>query len=932
MKITDVKINGIKNPIGYRFDHISVSWKVTETNSLRAVNTVISVAADEAMKEMVIVKEGDNLNSLGEVLDFELMPRTRYFLNISINGDKGDSCKSEIYFFETGKMDEKWTGKWIEMQEGDSFHPRFYKAILCEKPVKKARLYVTGLGLYEACLNGEKISEELLTPYFNDYNEGIQYQTYDVTDMISGDNILSVETGNGWYKGRIGYEGGREFYGNRFRIIAELHIEYEDGCTEVIATDGSWQYLGSDTEFSDNYDGEIINRLLWDEKEKPPKAVVCLDTNDDGSAKVSSEKGAPPSFVTIIKPIERYSPPVLKKETITVKNVMITPSGETVLDMGQNFTGYISFSSKGLKRGDKVFWQVGEVLQQGEFYRDNYRTAKAEFTYIADGTDEIVYPHFSFFGFRYVRITGIKDIAEANILGHAIYSDLDETVSFESDNSLLNQLFSNCMWGQKSNFVDMPTDCPQRDERLGWTGDAQVFSPTACINMYAKTFLNKFLRDLRFDQEQHEGCIAGYIPNFGAPMGSSVWGDAATFIPTVLYETYGDVQDLKDNYPLMKDWVRWIISQDKAHGEKFLWNFGFHFGDWLAQDGVTSQSMKGGTEDHYIASMYYFASLNKVADTAKILGMNEDYCEFSERAEKVKKAILDEYFTPNGRLCIETQTGYLLSLRFKVYRNLEVIKRGLKNRLEKDCYKIKGGFVGATTMCQTLAENGFEKEAYYILFQEGFPGWMHCIKLGATTIWERWNSILDDGSISGTGMNSLNHYAYGSVMEYVYKYIAGIKAVLPGYREVIFAPQLSNKLRYVKYSYESACGKYVSNWSINDDGTVTVHFEVPFGCRATAYLPGTDEVMKLNAGSFDKTYKPKTDYRRRYSDCSLLYEVQGDDEAIAILKEDLPEVYSMVCGNDDELLSQTFEQLKMMFFFGLNPQKVEKGTKRLFEL
>ena len=923
MRIINTRINGIKNPTGFSYPYVKCSWKVVDAAGAYQTNVRIKVAEDTGFDNIVAEKEGRELNSIGERIDMPLKPRTRYYYRIEVFGEDGENAQSQTAWFETGKMDEPWEADFIGMDEKDTYHPVFFRDFTTEKKVTSARIYVTGLGLYEAYLNGVKIGDDYLAPFCNDYNEDIQYQTYDITGLLQENNHIEIMNGNGWYKGRLGYDGDVAFFGDRFWAIAELHIDYADGTSTVVKTDESWQYRGSDIEMSDIYDGERYNRLLWEGKENNARPAVMLGENAAEARKPDKKK---------LK--ERYSIPVIVKDRLPVKEVIHTPAGETVLYMGQNFAGYMEFCAD-FPKGTKIVLDFGEILQQGNFYNDNYRTAKAQFIYISNGEKEVVRPHFTYYGFRYVRVTGWPgELRKTDFTGIAVYSDLDDTGSFESSSPLLNQLAGNAAWGQRSNFLDMPTDCPQRDERLGWTGDAMVFAPTASFQMDTRAFYRKFLYDLHVDQKKHGGRIANYIPNnCRIPGGSSVWGDVATFLPMTLYQYYGDKDELEVNYPMMKEWVEWIIAQDKEHGEQHLWNFGFHFGDWLAQDGVTPQSMKGGTDDYFVASVYYYASVLKLAKAAGILGKEEERKQYCRKAEQIYKAVLAEYFSPNGRLAVDTQTGYLISLKFGVYVDKMRVIEGLKGRLKKDCYKIKGGFVGAPMMCQVLAENGMEDLAYYILFQEGFPGWMHCINLGATTIWERWNSVLDDGSISGTGMNSLNHYAYGSVMEYVYRRIAGINETEAGFRSVRFAPQLNPKLSYVNYTYDSVSGKYVSNWRINPDGTVTVHFEVPFGCTAFALLPGTDgEEIALKAGVFEKTYQPKRDYRKLYTMDTRLEELRDDERAMEILKTELPLAYSMVMGGDPESLSMSLNELQFMFFMGFNPQMVSAAAEKLFPL
>ena len=912
MKITSVRVNGIREPLGFALPRVSVSWKVTDTPSKRPVREKISVYAGPEGSPALYEKEAEQLCSAGEPVPVRLQPRTRYTVRIEVTGDAGDTA-AENTWFETGKMDEPWQASWIGTAEEDTFHPVFFRDFAADGEIVCARLYVTGLGLYEVYLNGEKAGSDLLAPFCNDYNEQVQVQTYDVTSLIrNGGNRIEIQTGNGWYKGRLGYEGAKEVYGNRFQVLAELRMERKNGTSLVLGTGEGWQYRGSDFEYTDLYDGECLNRLLWQGKENPAKPAVLLPDR---------------------KLTDRYSLPVIVKDSLPAAAVIHTPAGETVLDMGQNFTGYLEYTAD-LPAGTRVTLDHGEILQNGNFYNDNYRSAKARMIYVSDGRRETIRAHFTFFGFRYVRVTGWPgEIRKEDFTGRVVYSDQDTAMRFESGNPKLNRLAANAFWGQRSNFLDMPTDCPQRDERLGWTGDAQVFSPTACFQMDTRAFYRKFLYDLRLDQQKHGGAVANYLPNLGGtPGGSSVWGDIATFLPMTLYAYYGDKAELAAHYPMMRDWLEWIFRQDEEHGGGRLWNFGFHFGDWLAQDGVTPQSMKGGTDDFFVASMYYYASALKTAEAAGILGKTEDAERCGALAEAVREAILREYFSPNGRLCVDTQTAYLLCLNFGVYREKNRVIEGLKTRLKKDCYKIKGGFVGATMMCRVLAENGLPELAAYFLFQEGFPGWLHCVNLGATTIWERWNSVLDDGTISGTGMNSLNHYSYGSVMEYVYRDLAGIQPLAPGFARVRFAPQPAWQAGEVSCRYDSVRGVYASSWKINGDGSLSVRFEVPFGCTAEAVLPGGGETVELTAGVYEKTYLPDHDFRLKYTMDSRLEELKEDPEAIAVLREDLPGAYEMIQSGDEEFLTVSLNELQFFFFRGFNPQMVQAGTRRLFTL
>lgn len=915
MKINAVRINGIDRPMGYAFSNVTVSWNVEEALSDKQKESVVKIALDPKMQEIVSMRSG-MLALAGVSMEVNLKPRTTYYVQVSVTGTKGDSAKSEITSFDTGKMDEPWEAKWIGLPENTPFHPVLEKEFSADSEIVRARLYITGVGLYEASLNGQKVGEDFLAPFFNDYNCAIQSQTYDVTDLLQKENKLEILLGNGWYKGRLGYEGGVSLYGKQFAAIAELHIEYKNGTKKALMTDESWAAKASDITYSDIYDGEGWDRLQY-AKERPACEVELVDMSDK-------------------KLVDRYSMPLHEMEELAVREIIHTPAGETVLDFGQNFTGYVAFHVKGFAPGTKITLEHGEVLQNGNFYHDNYRSAKTLITYVSDGREEWFKPHFTYMGFRYVKVTGWPVEPDlADFVGKAVYSAMERIGYVRTGHKKVNQLLSNALWGLKSNFLDMPTDCPQRDERLGWTGDAQVFAPTASFFMDTKAFYRKFLWDMRNDQVLRGGAIANYLPNINAtPGGAAVWADAATFIPETVYQAYGDKELLKESYPLMKDWVDWITRGDenKPGGPTYLFDFAFTFGDWLAMDGVTSQSMKGGTEDAYVASVYYYASVCKLVAAAKVLGDTQDVQKYTDLAEKIKAAVLDEYFTPNGRLSVDTQTGYIIALYFGIWRNKKVLQQGLVHRLKRDGNRIKGGFVGAPLTCETLADHGMFDLAMHIFLQEKFPSWLHCVNLGATTIWERWNSLLDDGSISGTGMNSLNHYAYGSVANFVVRNIAGLTPLEPGYRRVKIAPNPDARLKEAELCYFSASGKYVANWKVCEDGKLAVHIEIPFDCEALLKLPESDEEKQLTAGTYDFLLETKRDYRKIYSMGSSLDEMAGDARAMEILREELPVAYGMASSDNLESLSMTLQELHDQPWFGCRPDQVDKAAAKLFQL
>ncbi len=908
MKITECKTNGIKNPIGYPFRRIAFSFEVTDTLSEDSVSYQIEVSKKEDFQKILVSKVGTRVNCAEEIVDLSLEPRTRYYWRVSVQGTKGDEAVSEAAYFETGKLDEPWQADWIGTEKEDLFHPIFFREFSAGKDIVSARLYICGLGLYEAYINGKRVGEDYLTPGLHDYAGEYQYQTYDVTEQINLENEIQVMLGKGWYMGRYGLEGRDCLYGDRFLLIAELHLRYADGRETILCTDEDWQYKGSDIEDSGIYDGEIYNHCLWNEASRPRKKAVILSVPKD-------------------RLTERCGMPVCVKAELPVEQVIHTPAGETVLDFGQNFAGYVEFHAD-LPEGTEVTLDFGEVLQNGNFYNENYRSAKSKFTYISGGIAENVWPHFTFFGFRYVRVSGwIGKLDTSLFTGKVVYSDLQRTGWFKCSDSRINRVYENSFWSQCSNFIDVPTDCPQRDERMAWTGDAQVFAPTASYHMDTRAFYRKFLHDLRMEQKKLYGGIPNYFPNQGNLSGcSAIWGDIATFLPDVLREHYGNTAEYEDEYEMMRDWVDYV-NREMADGQHLV-RGKMQFGDWLALDGVTDQSKKGGTDDDYVASVYYYASARKTAEMARRLGREEEKT-YRELAEGIREALLNEYFSGSGRLCIDTQTGYLLALRFGVYRKRQVILDGLMNRFRLDGYQLRCGFAGAPVLCQVLASQGLTELAYHFLFNEDFPGWLYCVNLGATTIWERWNSLDERGMISGTDMNSLNHYAYGSVAEFLYAYIAGIRSGDEDFREAVIAPEITGRFRYVRCAYRSAWGRYCCNWEIQENGKVKVHIEIPFGCRASVRLPRyRQKEMLLAAGQYDFCYQPDRDFRCIYDENSFLKDLVSDAKTAEILKEDLPLAFAL--GNGDrEDQTLTLGLLKNMFYLGVDPAAVERMIEKI---
>lgn len=541
---------------------------------------------------------------------------------------------------------------------------------------------------------------------------------------------------------------------------------------------------------------------------------------------------------------------VVRIEEIKPIGMFTTPKGETVIDMGQNMVGWVRFAVKGTA-GSKVVLKHAEVLDSdGNFYTANLRTAKQTIEYILKGSGtECFEPHFTFQGFRFVQIEEYPGTpAIEDFMGIVIHSGMEPTGSFECSNPMLNQLQHNIQWGQKGNFVDVPTDCPQRDERLGWTGDAQVFVRTACYNMNVASFFTKWVKDIKADQTA-KGGVPHVVPQVLGENdhSSSAWGDAAVICPWTIYLCYGDVRILENQYDSMKAWVEYIRSQGD---NEFLWNTGFHFGDWLGLD-AKENSYIGATSSDLIATAFFAYSTCIVAKTAKILGHQADTEKYEKLHENILKAFRKEFVTPGGRLAVPTQTAHVLALMFELVEEKDRKRTidTLVKYLEDEKIHLTTGFVGTPYLCHVLSQNGRLEEAYKLLLQTDYPSWLYQIEKGATTIWEHWDGIKQDGSFWSVDMNSYNHYAYGAIGDWMYQVAAGIKLDEgnPGYKHIVFSPKPGGNLDYVKAQYKSVYGNVISDWSIKD-GIMTVNVVIPHNTTATVILPNAKSAVLTEGG------------------------------------------------------------------------------------
>ena len=769
----------------------------------------------------------------------------KYFWQVRVwTNDAKPSSWSERAYWQMGFLSPSdWKAKWI--QPGfteDSVNrpsPLFRKQFLVNKKLKSATAFITSHGLYEAFINGKRIGDAWLTPGWTSFNKRLQYQVYDVTNLLAQDkNTIGVALGSGWYRGYIAWGNNKNTYGRDLGLLLQIRLTYNDGSTENIVTDESWKSSVGAIRSSEIYHGEVNDA-------REEKVGWQMNNYDDSKWDNVITKSFDNSILTAT-----HNEPVRKHETFVPIKIFKTPAGEQVIDFGQNLVGFVQVKVKG-QAGDKIVIQHAEVLDKtGNFYTANLRAAKQENTYILKGnSEEIFEPHFTFQGFRYIRITGFPgEIKPENFNAVSLYSDMQPTGSFACSNTLLNQLQHNIQWGQKGNFLDVPTDCPQRDERLGWTGDAQVFSRTAAYNMQVNNFFAKWLKDVAADQLPN-GSVPFVVPNvLGAnASGSAGWADVATIIPWNMYLAYGDKYILEAQYPSMKAWVGFMEEKSKAD----LWNTGFHFGDWLFYRPDDDNDGRSAITDKYLIAQCFFAhSTQLVLNTAKVLGNTADEAKYSSLLQKIKAAFLKEYVTPNGRLVSGSQTAYVLALHFDMLP--ESLRAQAAARLATNVKDYNShlttGFLGTPYLCDVLTRFGYADLAFKLLLQETYPSWLYPVKMGATTIWERWDGQKPDSSFQTPGMNSFNHYAYGAIGDWMYRSIAGIDTYVdgPGYQHIRIKPLLGGNLSFVAADLQTWYGLVSSHWKIAN-GVTELNVMVPVNTRATIYIPaGVGSNIKEN--------------------------------------------------------------------------------------
>ena len=806
-------------------------------------NVLYDSGAVESRESASVRPEGDFLRGA-----------EKYYARVQISDGTETSAWSGPSCFITDLDEGEWKAPFVSAENDDAYKEcskgTYVRGTFRVKGmVREAYAYTTAMGLYNFFLNGEKVGEDEMTPGWTSYRKNLLYQTYDVTGLLhEGENAAGAMLAAGWYKGVMGLTKARNNYGDQTAFAMQLVIRYEDGSEETVCTGGDWSGCDSPVVFSEIYDGETYDARLeipgWAEAETPEGNWHSVKEVPFDKAVLHAQAGAR----------------VRMTDRMPAERIFTTPKGETVIDFGQNMTGRIHVTAKG-KPGDVIELRCFEVLDHdGNVYFDNLRHAKTTMKYIFAEEKEVTwYPRFTYMGFRYAKIISFPGKPEKeDFTAYTLHSEMERTGDIQTSDPLLNQLHHNILWGMKGNFLDVPTDCPQRDERLGWTADAQIFSRTASYLMDTHTFFTKWLRDLAKDQRK-DGGVPHVIPNIEegreegnwllsqSPHSAAAWADAAVIIPWNMYLMYGDKDVLRQQYDSMKGWIDFMT----AHSKDYMWTFMMQLGDWVALD-AEEGSYFGATPTDLICNAYYAYSTDLFVKTAEILG-KEDAGRYRELRDHIVEQFQETYFDKDGFMTAQTQTAHIVALYFGLTpkRYIRQTAQRLKELLDKEGGHLVTGFVGTPYFCLALSGSGCVKEAYELLLKEDFPSWLYQVKMGATTVWEHWDGLKPDGSMWSADMNSFNHYAYGAIGEWMYRVMAGLEAdeKEPGFRHAVYYPRIGGGLGFVKGRYHSVYGEHQIEWRTDDD-CVTMAVCVPPNTTATVRLDGAKEVIEADGLSF----------------------------------------------------------------------------------
>jgi alpha-L-rhamnosidase len=737
---------------------------------------------------------------------------------------------SQPAFWQMGLLEPSdWKAEWIWLEvvanaQMPGIRPCSYfrRSFSVKEPVERATLYATAKGVYELRMNGERVGDAVLAPGWTDYHQRIQYQTYDVTDLLRSDeNALGVILGDGWYSGHVGHKGGKAHYGDYPEFLAQLEVEHSDGSVTTLVSDATWLGTTGPILFSDLLMGETYDAQL----EMPGWDTALYDDSEWRGVRAGVDRR--PQLVA------STAPPVRVTQELTPRALVQRSSGSYVFDMGQNMVGWVRLKAQG-DVGTRISLRFAEVLNpDGSLHTDNLRSARATDTFIvgAAGT-QIFEPHFTYHGFRYVEMMGFPGEPSLDTLvGCVIHSDLSASGSFQCSNPMINRLWQNVMWGQRGNFISVPTDCPQRDERLGWTGDAQLFARTACLNMDAAAFFTKWMADVQ-DGQSADGAFADVAPRLVVTAeGAPAWGDAGIIVPWTLYQIYGDREILARHYAAMSRWMVYIHSANPhLLRTKRLNN---NYGDWVALDLRTSKEL--------LATAYWALLARQMSQIANALNRVDESDLYRQLWAEIKQAFNTAYVFPDGRIEGGSQAAYVVALYADLLDGPQRIAAAgyLVEEIERRKWHLSTGFIGTAYLCQVLSDAGYTDVAYRLLNNESYPSWGYMIKHGATTVWERWNSYTAESGLHEPEMNSFNHYAFGSVGEWLYRYVGGIDTdpERPGFEHVLIRPRPGGGLDYARTQYRSIRGLIACDWQVSDRN-LYVDVSIPANSTATVYIPG----------------------------------------------------------------------------------------------
>ena len=839
LKIIKTKVEYLQDPVGITEDP-RFSW-VLESSRQNVMQRQYhaQVSKDEAFRDLILDEKRNDDRSVHVKFGLLLQDHQKYYFRVKVSDDAGETSDwSLVQTFTTAFVGAaRFRGQWImaetEEEKEDSKAVYLRRAFETEKTLRAACVSVTAKGLYQLYLDGERVGNDELTPGWTSYHHRLLYQTYDVTAALQrpGRHCMGALLGAGWYKGRMGFvkSVGRNLYGEKTAFLAELRLQYEDGTEDVVATDADWQCAASPIVFSEIYDGEIYDAHMeirnWCRAEESPTG--------DGQTVWKAVYTAPVDNHVLFS---QYGCKVREVTKVPAKKIFTTPEGDTVIDFGQNLAGWIHMEVPESRDTDVIELDCFETLDAaGNVYTANLRTAKNRIVYHCAGQKVQYHPHFTYQGFRYAKIASFVTGLEAKpqyFTAYAVHSDLEPIGSFHCSDPDLNQLWHNTLWSLKSNFVDIPTDCPQRDERMGWTGDAQIFCRTAAFMMQTEVFFEKWLQDVAADQGEN-GAVSHVVPDpytvryspdspsgfiRDGSQGAAAWGDVAVLNPWNLYLAYGDPQILSQQYDSMKRWIGFM----KAHADGCVWTYKTQYGDWVALDAEPG-SYHGATPDTFTAAAYYTYVTGVMSKAAGVLGRTGDEAEYRALYETLLADFGRRFFNEkSGGMLIMTQTAHIAAIHFGLVPEgyLTGTVRELLRLLEQHDGHLVTGFVGTPYFCFALSETGHLKEAYDLLLKDDYPSWLYQVKMGATTIWEHWDGLKPDGTMWSEKMNSFNHYAYGSVCDWLVQTVAGIRQdeEAPGYRHAILYPQPGGGLTHAEGELQTEYGTLSCAWKKTEAG------------------------------------------------------------------------------------------------------------------